>query len=407
MNIEKILATASLAIFLALSCLQAQVQKPQLIHEIDVDPNQLPPPLSKHCPPHRVLSISWDKDNRLMAVGIGSGGGGCSFSGAVQFFDMTAQGEPRLMKTLHLTDWAGSVAFNPKRTELAIGGHDKKVYIINGTSPFNVLKILPEATDRIQSVTFNPNGTQLAAGGYDTEVRLYNVTNRFRLMKVLSESRGRITDIDYHPSLAELAVSSEDHRLRKYSGIPPFTLKQELNDLNTELQAVAYNPDGTQLTIGGNSTFVMIYDLLQQHFYSYSFSVPDSVTSISYNKSGIEMAIGFLNGEIMVYKKEEDIPTPINIYSLYGGSTRTIYSPDGKLLATWGSDDKIMMYQIVSRTVTGAVTKTVTEAVTTTVTEAGSEVSTESGTEVKNASTLVALTFAASLTAALEGIIFQ
>ncbi|WP_257291592.1 WD40 repeat domain-containing protein, partial [Endozoicomonas sp. ONNA1] len=70
--------------------------RPLLIHVINIDPNVLPvttaptptggfvPP--RHCGPHRVMSVSWNINSMLMAVGIASGRAdpGCPHSGSVQ-----------------------------------------------------------------------------------------------------------------------------------------------------------------------------------------------------------------------------------------------------------------------------------------------------------------------------------
>lgn len=184
MNIVKSLTIASLVFSLAFNCLQTQAQThdydqliaipPQLIHEMDIDPNQLPeiPPatvaaLPDHCKPHRVTGISLNSNGTLMAVAITSGGSSseCLASGFMQIFAISTRESPRLLYIVHSKYWVDRVAFNPNGTRLAVGVYDSNVHIFKGMIPFTHLQTLPEARADIGAIAFNPFGTQLAVGG--------------------------------------------------------------------------------------------------------------------------------------------------------------------------------------------------------------------------------------------------
>ncbi|WP_448217871.1 WD40 repeat domain-containing protein [Endozoicomonas sp. 2B-B] len=428
MNIEKGLTTASLIISLTVSGLEAQTQTtssmqpteipPQLFYEIEVDPNQLPEipastptaPAPTHCPPHRALSISWNKNNTLIAVGIGSGdfiGYGRKFaiSGALQIFNVSASGYPRLVHTHHATKWIRSVTFSSDGTQLITGGDDDTVNIFGGMSPFSHQQTLSEVPKDLRTVAINPNGTLLAAGGDDTNIRLYlkNETNLFTYVKTLSQlpSRSRIEDLDFNPINSQLAVAESFQKVRTYRGTSPYNLLKTLLDSCCRMSVVAYNPNGTLLTSGDVLGQVRFYNGMNPNNTLYTLSVSGQVSSLAYNPSGTRLVVGHKNGdgdgngEVSVF---EGISPFSHLHTLPSGRSPTVvYSRDGKWLVTGGYDGKIMMYRV------DGVRAPTTEAVK----ETWIKVSIENGTELHSSSTYIALSLVTLLTTVLQGMILQ
>lgn len=434
MNIVKSLAVASLIISLAVSCLQAQAQTsgsiqpteipPQLFYEIEVDPDQLPEiptttptaPAPTHCPPHRALSISWNKNSTLIAVGIGSGyisgERKCRISGALQIFNVSASGYPRLVRTHHATKWIGSVTFSPDGTQLITGGDDGTVNIFGGMSPFSRQQTLSEASDHVRTVAINPNGTLLAAAGHDTNIRLYlkNETNLFTYVKTLSHTPSYIQDLDFNPINSQLAAAERHGRVRTYRGTSPYNLLKTLLDSCCQMLAVAYNPNGTLLTSGNMVGQVRFYNGMNPDNTLYILSVSGQVSSLAYNPSGTRLVVGQsnVNSNVSVF---EGISPFSHLYTLPSGRSPTVvYSRDGKWLVTGGYDGKIMMYRVDgvrAPTTQASTTKiTTTEANTTeAVTETWIKVSIENGTEVHSSSTFAALSLVTLLTTVLQTMI--
>ncbi|WP_448217872.1 WD40 repeat domain-containing protein [Endozoicomonas sp. 2B-B] len=424
MNIVKRLTAASLIISQAVSCLQAQARTsgsiqpteipPQLFYEIEVDPNQLPEiptstptaPAPTHCPPHRALSISWNKNSTLIAVGIGSGdiydeARKCPISGALQIFNVSASGYPRLVHTHHATNWIGSVTFSPDGTQLITGGDDDTVNIFGGMSPFSHQQTLSEAPGDVQTVAINPNGTLLAAGGYDTNIRLYlkNETNLFTYVKTLSHAPSGIEDLDFNPINSQLAAAERHRIVRTYRGTSPYNLLKTLLDPCCQMLAVAYNPNGTLLTSGNMVGQVRFYNGMNPNNTLYTLSVSGEVLSLAYNPSGTRLVVGQNNddgnGEVSVF---EGISPFSHLYTLPSGRSPTVvYSRDGKWLVTGGYDGKIMMYRV------DGVRAPTTEAVT----EAWIKASIKNGTEVHSSSTFTTLSLVTLLTTVLQGMVLQ
>ena len=183
MNIEKKLITTDLTISLAVSYLQAMAQTtdfeqptempPVLIHEIDVNPNVYPEtadsnsPQPSHCRPYKVTSVAWKKGSAHIAVGIDAGTGlhGCPYSGAVQIFDTSTPGEPRLLHTLPHAGLVYSVSYNHDSTRLAVGGGGWQIRTYNGMNPASPLRTLPTSSPWVYSIDYNHDGYRLAVGG--------------------------------------------------------------------------------------------------------------------------------------------------------------------------------------------------------------------------------------------------
>ncbi|WP_422134755.1 WD40 repeat domain-containing protein [Endozoicomonas sp. ALD040] len=418
MNIVKNLAVASLIILPAVSCLQAQAQTsgsiqpteipPQLFYEFEVDPNQLPEiptaPAPTHCPPHRALSISWNKNSTLIAVGIGSGDNDddtrkCRLSGALQIFNVSASGYPRLVRTHHATNWIESVTFSPDGTQLIAGGKDGKVKIYGGISPFSYQDTLSEALRDLRTVAINPNGTLLAAGGYNTKIMLYlkNETNQFTYVKTLSQASrlSSVVDLDFNPINSQLAAAQRHRIVRTYRGTSPYNLLKTLFDSCCQMLAVAYNPNGTLLTSGDMVGQVRFYNGMNPNNTLHTLSVSGQVSSLAYNPSGTRLVVGQGNGKVSVF---EGIIPFSHLHTLPSGRSPTVvYSRDGKWLVTGGDDGKIMIYRVdgLRAPTTEAVTKT------------RIKVSIENGTEVHSSSTFTALSLVTLLTTVLQGMILQ
>ncbi|WOG27384.1 hypothetical protein [Endozoicomonas sp. 8E] len=364
----------SLVILLAASCMQAVAQtavtarptmQPQLIHEINIDPNMLPvtaaptptggvvPP--RHCGPHRVMSVSWNKNSTLMAVGMGSGSAGpkCPFSGPVQIFDMSDPARPRLLHTLHdFKDWVRTVAFNHDGTRLAVGGDDKKVRIYDPVSPSTPLATLSEATGPIRSVKYNHGGTQLAVGGQDQKVRIYDPRDLTIRPTILTDSRGWVMDIDYNHDDTELAMVSRDYRLRVYDPRDLSIAPQAVIPWLGQMRSVKFNQDGTLLAIGGSDLHkkekrVGVYDTKNLASTKYTlWGATNTVMSIDFNHHNTRLAAGSADQKVRIY---DMLNLPGVLYTLSDATdvVRSVkYNHDGTLLAVGAEDGKVRIYQV-------------------------------------------------------------
>ncbi|WP_257280847.1 WD40 repeat domain-containing protein [Endozoicomonas sp. ISHI1] len=455
MNFGKGLAIASLIMSLTGSLTQAQMSgsnqraqiPPQLFYKIAIDPNQpqaIPTStptatLPARCGPHRALSIAWNKNSTLMAVGVGSGLFLCGRTGALQIFDMSS-GIPRLLRTIHATEWVESVAFSPDGTRLVAGGDDDTVNVYEGVSPFNHLQTLTEGASDIETVAINYNGTLLAVGGEDTEVRLYlkNRRSLFTHVQTLSDAGSYIVGVDFHPINGQLAVGEESHRVRIYSGISPYNRLKELFVSRSQVLAVAYNPNGTVLATADNQKTIRLYNGTDPDESNplQTFTVAERISSIAFNREGTRLLVGFTNGRVDIF---EGISSLVALGSLPyvmppWSAFALAFSPDGKWLSI-GREDILMFRVDGVRAPTPTTPASSTEAITTAIAATAvnttavnttavnttavnttavnmtvvntTDASTEASTKMDNSSTLKALSLITLLTAVLHSIVMQ
>ncbi|WP_422473607.1 WD40 repeat domain-containing protein [Endozoicomonas sp. ALB032] len=450
MNFGKHLAIASLIISLPVSCIQAQNPRsigpgeipPQLFYVIDIGPNQpqaiptstptatLPTP----CGPHSALSIAWNKNSTLMAVGVRSGTNSCGLSGSLQIFDMSS-GYPRLLRFVRATDFIGSVTFSPDGTLLVTGGDDDTVNVFEGVSPFKHLQTLIEGQSDIETVAINSNGTLLAAGGKDTDVRLYvkNRRNLFTYVKTLTDARNYIQTVDFHPINGQLAVGESGNRVRIYSGTNPYNLLKNFFIPGARLLTVAYSHDGTLLASADDRKKINLYNGTNPGNPLQTLTAPRRILSIAFNRKATQLLVGHINGYVSIY-----VITPLsNVFTDTLPFVKSplpahalAFSPDGKWLSVGRTE--VAIYRVdgvrapttqasTTETITTVVITTAvnttavnttavntTEATTTEYCEEPSPVTRiKSNTEMGNSSTLTALSLIALLTAVLQGIILQ
>ncbi|WP_448215557.1 WD40 repeat domain-containing protein [Endozoicomonas sp. 2B-B] len=365
------------------------------------------------------MSIAWNKNSTLIAVGIGSGHSYCGVTGTLLIFDISS-GNPRLLRSVPATEWVESVTFSPDGTRLVTGGDDNTVKVFEGLSPFTLLDTLTEGQNDIEVVTFNSNGTLLAAGGKDTNVRLYlkNSTNLFNFVKIFPQARSYIQDAHFHPVNDPLAVVDRNNWLRIYSGISPYIHLKNVFISGARILAFAYNPDGTLLATADDLKKITLLNGTHPDNPLQTFTAPTRVASIAFNRKGTQLLVGDINGYVNIYRitplsyrlidRLPNVKSPLPANAL-------AFSPDGKWLSVGRTE--IAMYRVdgvraptTQTSTTEAVTTAVntTEAATTeNCTEPNPVTRIKSGTEMGNSSTLTALSLIALLAAVLQGMLVQ
>ncbi|WP_257275602.1 WD40 repeat domain-containing protein [Endozoicomonas sp. SESOKO4] len=445
MNFGKGLAIASLIMSLPGSLTQAQMLgsnqraqiPPQLFYKIAIDPDQpqaIPtstptatPPA--RCGPHWAFSIAWNKNSTLMAAGVGSGNRVCGRTGDLRIFDMSS-GIPRLLRTIHATEWVESVAFSPDGTRLVTGGYDDTVNVFEGVSPFNHLQTLTGGRE-IETVAINSNGTLLAAGGTDAEVRLYlkNRRNLFTHVKTLTDASSDIEGVDFHPINGQLAVGERSHRVRIYSGISPYNRLKELFVSRGQVLAVAYNPNGTVLATADDKKKIRLYNGTDPDDNNplQTLSVAAQILSIAFNRKGTQLLVGYRNGRVHIFEGIGSLALLDTLPFVAPPSPQyaLAFSPDGKWLST-GRDGDILMFRVDGvRAPTPTTPASSTEAITTAIAATTvnmtavnmtavnmtavntTDASTGTSTKMDNSSTLKALSLITLLTAVLHSIVMQ
>lgn len=182
-----------------------------------------------------------------------------------------------------------SVHWNGNSTQLAVGGHDEKIYIWDAKS--GQLNSMEGANGLIYAVQWNKNGSLLASGDTDGSVCIWDVQEG-RMIHRLDARQGLIYAVDWHPREAILAASSADGTVCIWD----VHTEQLLKRLQHKgfVVSVHWHPDGTLLASGSLNGAMNIWDAKAGRLRN-SVLRETPVSSLQWHSNGTILAIGSKN----------------------------------------------------------------------------------------------------------------
>ena len=277
----------------------------------------------------RMNSVSFSPDRRTLA-GTGSGGKVrlWNVDTGEQIAELTSP-----ERRIHI------VSFSPDGKILAGIAADDKVYLWD-VADRKVRTVLVGHTDSPLSLSFSPDGRTLASGGFDRTVRLWNVDSGGQI-SVLSGHIGRVSRVRFGRDGKTLAsISDSEGRVNMWdlaTRLPKFTISGHHGfHQSPEKQDVIFSPDGKTLaSIGSSDGAIHLWDVatgrprvalngclgLSDYIFSANFS-PDGKTLASGGSDHMVRIWDVASGrEIAVLKHDWDI-------------VHVSFSPDGETLAS-------------------------------------------------------------------------
>ncbi len=220
------------------------------------------------------------------------------------------------------------VVFSPDGSCMAVA-HENELCLRN-TSNGQAMHLLTGHADAIYKVAFSPDGAYLASGSGDGTIRLWKVKNG-RLKRTLDNNigvvrdvsytmdgsrlvtRGMVFDVAFSPDGTHLASASEDKNVYLWETASG-GLTRTLRGHHQSVRCVAFSPDGAWLASGGGDPCMGGED---------KYSEKDNAVRLWNTASG-QLAHTLTHD----YTENHDYVR------------RMFFSPDGKYLASFASDDR-------------------------------------------------------------------
>lgn len=202
-----------------------------------------------------------------------------SLDGTVRAFDLIRYRNFRTFTSPSPVQFS-SLAVDPSGEVVAAGSTDTFEAFLWSVQTGKLLDVLTGHEGPVSTLEFSPSGAnQLASGSWDRTVRVWNVFGRSRAVEPLSLSSD-VLALAFHPGGKELAVSTLDGQITFFDvaegkqtnvieGRKDVSGGRKADDRmaaansasGKAYNSLAYTADGRCILAGGNSKYVVLYDV--------------------------------------------------------------------------------------------------------------------------------------------------
>lgn len=285
-----------------------------------------------------VWGVHWSPDSQLLAT--------ASHDRTVIIWD-AGTGQPAHILRGHL-DLVEAVAFSPDGRWIATGSADRSVRIWDTTTG-GQHRSIGGYRDPVWSLTWTPDGDHLLFTTGDT-ARLWDVV-RLRQLAVLRGHDHTTWSVAVSPDGTRAVTGSADSTARLWTLQPHGAERVQLASHRAAVIGMAVDSDGTITTVSTDGT-LRFFDPGGQLCELAAHTFPAAVTALARTASGRTTIVALQNGTTIMLDqtgRTHQLADGIEFECL-------ALSPDGGRLAAGGNDNRIYLYDLRTRTLTGTLT---------------------------------------------------
>jgi eukaryotic-like serine/threonine-protein kinase len=214
----------------------------------------------------------------------------------------------------------------------------------------------------VTSLMYSPDGSTIAAGSGDGSVTLWDAQSKSQLFqtpksdmpsKIIPVEHGDSDFFAFSPDSQRIAVSittNREHRVLQWD----IASRQFVKEIKhpARIMSLAYSPDGLHLATGTRDYpggTIRFWSVATQQAVGPTIHDIGPVESMAYSEDGQRLATegsaaGAEGFRVWDVTTGERVSSLIGHSEAVGGNQTLVFSPDGRILATAGSDRKVILW---------------------------------------------------------------
>ncbi len=255
------------------------------------------------------------------------------------------------LRTLSVEAWAGSLAFKPDGTLLALAAKDGTVQLWQPATGQLICKLQAHHPGA-KSVAFSPDGHWLASTGNDAYVRLWDVSALPQAggcdLKPSAEMIGGVFSVPFAVFSPDgTIIASVDYQAIRLREVASQRLALAIL-VDTSVFCLAYSPDGSLLASGDLGNTVRLRDTASGEVLRVLTipGLPNAfIWSEAFSPDGKLLTAGSSDATLSLW----DVATG-QLVGTFSGHTRAVtgvaFSPDGRWLASGSLDATVRIWPV-------------------------------------------------------------